>query len=1326
MARKLTIKRVGSLFPALCLMLIAVVVVGVLWLSTAGLPGCVLRYIEQEAAAVGIPIKVQKIRLSPSAGLAVRARGLSLDIPQQDAPPVTLYLHHATVTFSIRNALHGHFLPEQVHLQDGQINLPLPGEEARQLNLTRGQARLRINRQGTDAALTASGCFQGIELQIRAISTIPKGEATEVEGTESPAPMQQLANVLYQQREVFRQIHQYTAGQEWEDEQRPVLKLGYIQRGNTKEPRINIQADIPHYQFNNLDLKDISFNADYHNELLLLHNLKLNTINPETSISLQAGYDLHHRHLTLKANSSAPIFRMLADLLGEEAQQTIQRVHYANPPNIELTTNVSFAENFALNSISLRGKVEQQGARVGQSTVDQTLISFYLKDGDFNIDNIRLEMPEGYISANAHHYEGKGSAALTIELPMEKLCQLITDIGNIPAKLPEDIQTAGKLHMHLATQLSVPEFVPGTTRLRDLVPSLHQAELELAIPELTYQENTLREAKLRLKLDSIKQPAHVDSGAWELGNSSLLLEAEGVDFPAAELQASGMQAECYLKTCGIIPNQGIDSLWLDGFRGQLHIQQLQASPIDAEEVNLTLEQSSRIHLRALRQELPGKTKLSLHAANLLHESGLSMEETQLSLCATDAQNAILQLDTHIGGTPASFRTALHHPTPDILSLNGLQLSLSPTALTPLLKESDIRDILLPKELKLSGQVSLDIPKQSLLNGQFHLQLPELVRTPHQVYVFRGTQIPLAITADIRLNSNAEGSILYDADALINHESGKMNLRIKGDSARSCHITGDNTIPVDVVDALIDNEDAHWIMRDFRFTRGSSRNSITDIDATVEYADGLRIASHCNARLENIEFLMGAIRDKSDSHGNPSGEEYLRTDMGKNPYTRVHEATCGVDVLVQLNCKDAQGAPQADKIDIILTQPYLRYDNRPWFKRMGIKNGVAESIVRGESIVFDLQNNTITLNHIHGKCYPAYSFGMYYPPLQEFMATILLNKPASVQTERCVFPISRNCKVPMSGLIAVQAREGAAFRFLGTDIPLQRFSGFINISDTNVYLDRMNARCWGGVIDAAVCIDFSGKHTSFDGWVQASGMNLEQISNAYGASLTPALCNGELRFRASSPEVNDVEGYGKVSITDGSLMELSLFKPVGQLVTNLPEQLAKLQEKAITIQPEAEPTWFDTLLSKIFSTTGNAVDNIGGQVSNTARNIPFLNHFLRYDIQDAHAHFLITKGHLLSDDMKALGYNLNVAMKMDLNLDDLSLRGNLWPKISSVPTIILSPITFLSDFVIDINVYGTIDDIQWEFGLDPKLPGSKKPNSVTTEPQAAGEGKAPRS
>lgn len=1326
MAHKLTIKRVGSLFPALCLVLIAVVVVGVLWLSTAGLPGCVLRYIEQEAAAVGIPIKVQKIRLSPSAGLAVRARGLSLDIPQQDAPPATLYLHHATVTFSIRNALHGHFLPEQVHLQGGQINLPLPGEEARQLNLTRGQARLRINRQGTDAALTASGFFQGIELQLRAISTIPKGEAKEAEGTEFPAPMQQLANVLYQQREVFRQIHQYTAGQEWENEQRPVLKLGYIHRGNTKEPRINIQADIPHYQFNNLDLKDISFNADYHNELLLLHNLKLNTINPETSISLQAGYDLHHRQLTLKANSSAPIFRMLADLLGEEAQQTIQRVHYANPPNIELTTNVSFAENFALNSISLRGKVEQQGARVGQSTVNQTLISFYLKDGDFNIDNIRLEMPEGYISANAHHYEGKGSAALTIELPVEKLCQLITDIGNIPAKLPEDIQTAGKLHMHLATQLSVPEFVPGTTRLRDLVPSLHQAELELAIPELTYQENTLREAKLRLKLDSIKQPAHVDSGAWELGNSSLLLEAEGVDFPAAELQASGMQAECYLKTCGIIPNQGIDSLWLDGFRGQLHIQQLQASPIDAEDVNLTLEQSSRIHLRALRQELPGKSKLSLHAANLLHESGLSMEETRLSLYAIDAQNAILQLDTHIGGTPAGFRTALHHPTPDILSLNGLQLSLSPAALAPLLKERDIRDILLPEELKLSGQVSLDIPKQSLLNGQFHLQLPELVRTPHQVYVFRGMQIPLAITADVRLNSNAEGSILYDANAHINHELGKMNLRIKGDTARSCHITGDNTIPVNVVDALIDNEDAHWIMRDFRFTRGSSRSSITGIDATVEYADGLRIASHCDARLENTEFLMGAIRDKLGPDGSPTGEEYLRTDMGKNPYTRVHEATCGVDVLVQLDYKDAQGNALPDKIDIILTQPYLRYDNRPWFKRMGIKNGVAESIVRGESIVFNLENNTVTLNNIQGKCYPAYSFGMYYPPLQGFMETILLNKPADVQTVRCVFPISRNCKVPMSGLIAAQAQEGAAFRFLGTDIPLQRFSGFINISDTDVYLDRMNARCWGGVIDAAVRIDFSGEHTAFDGWVQASGMNLEQISNAYGASLSPALCNGELRFRASSPEVDDVEGYGKVSITDGSLLELSLFKPVGQLVTDLPGQLAKLQERAVTIQPGAEPTWFEKLLSKIFSTTGNAVDNIGGQVSNTARNVPFLNHFLRYDIQDAHAHFHITKGHLVSDNMKALGYNLNVAMKMDLNLDDLSLRGNLWPKISSVPTIILSPITFLSDFVIDINVYGKIDDIQWEFGLDPKLPGTQKTNSVTTEAQAPGEGKAPRS
>ena len=92
----------------------------------------------------------------------------------------------------------------------------------------------------------------------------------------------------------------------------------------------------------------------------------------------------------------------------------------------------------------------------------------------------------------------------------------------------------------------------------------------------------------------------------------------------------------------------------------------------------------------------------------------------------------------------------------------------------------------------------------------------------------------------------------------------------------------------------------------------------------------------------------------------------------------------------------------------------------------------------------------------------------------------------------------------------------------------------------------------------------------------------------------------------------------------------------------------------------------------------------------------------YDIQDAKAKFVIADGKLKAYDMKAEGYNLNVDMKLAVDLETLYIEGNLWPKITSLPTVILSPITFLSDFMIDILIFGEVDDLNWKFGLDRNL------------------------
>ena len=268
-----------------------------------------------------------------------------------------------------------------------------------------------------------------------------------------------------------------------------------------------------------------------------------------------------------------------------------------------------------------------------------------------------------------------------------------------------------------------------------------------------------------------------------------------------------------------------------------------------------------------------------------------------------------------------------------------------------------------------------------------------------------------------------------------------------------------------------------------------------------------------------------------------------------------------------------------------------------------------------------------------------------------------------------------------------------------------YEGFIHLTDNYVLLDQMNAACWEGVLDAVVKIDFSGARTAFDGMVSAKNMNLSSILKSYDVKYGSALCNGHLRFRSPTPDLKDIQGYGEASVVNGDLMGFSIFQPVASLVTDLPDKLMIFESAAKSQENGREPSY----IANIFSGTGNAITSIGNQ----ARYLPGYNHLFAYDIQDAHAKFAIANGHLRAYDMKALGYNLDVKMKLDVDLETTYIRGNLWPSITSLPTIILSPITFLSDFMIDILIYGKIDDLQWKFGLDRNL--RDNPPSATSKP-----------
>lgn len=1344
MAGKLSIRRVGNILPTLCLVGLLLATTIIIWLCTVGIPDCALRYIENEAAKAGIELHIDKIRLYPRSGLALKAEKIRVRQEQTDAGPAELSIRKVQIAFSLIRLLSGDIRPLDIQVSNGRLILPLSDTIGDALTLNDIDIYTAFFRNSNGISVNLSANFHHINLHVK----LGTGDLLEQNSTDSGKEQLSLSKALAEIRPTLQEIKKQLDVQSWSEQSHPDVEINLIHGERWKA---RLKASIPCYEVEHFHFRDAQLDASINSNTFTINNLKFRTVNPDTQVKLQGGYNWEDRELEFQTSSTAPIIRMLNGYLGESAPQVLQKITTAegHTPSIELDGSASFSKDFALNNIRLRGKIEQKNMRLGSVPVKQANLSFYTHNGQFSIDVFKLDLNDGYIMADAHAAGETGHAELDLSLPDETLLALIHELtGDSSLTLPTELTFNSNLKLRAKTSLLLPDFEPGKTHLADLVPVLQSCNLQLNCDEICYAGSDIGNSALTVRIDGIDisnetikaedisvnarignaKHAQVQADTADLliniklnnlqwNQQSKLCHLQQADLSicsdSARLAASRinkLQASAEIKDIQFNANEIISTLKSDAISARLQARDLAHEQVSAQGLYLNASIPCGLSLVNTWEYMQKEAHIEAELTELTAPQNFLASQAKLSLKNTADNQAELKFSANIGNENAVLQATATLQQSSLLKLNIAELCLPTAELAPILVDYMPQELKLPGFVSASGDALIDTKNKRLINCHYQVHLPELIRVCHNVHVHKGMEIPLTLQVKGEFSTSEDGSMHYAADVNAQHKLGILDVHVSGNPLKECHITGNNTIPVNIVNALIDNEDAHWIMRDFRCRDGITRNNVTNINTTIRYDKGIFVHVFCDAELINMDFLLGAIRDKEDAQGNPTGEEYLRTDLGRDPYSRVKHGTCGVEVLVQMDCVDNQGKSLPDRININLLNPDVTYDNKPWFKRMGIKNGPATSRITGEAVRFDIENYTISLHKLKGTCYPAYSIGMYYAPLQHFLEDVVLERPADIETEYCIFPLSRKCEVPMKGLIHARAATGAGFRFLGTTISLSNFSGFINISDIDVYLDRMNAQCWGGSLDGSLRINFAGKDTTLDGFFVARNLDLKEIVASYGTEFTSACCNGFIRFQAASPELDAVRAYGQVHLTDGDLMQIGLFRPIGAFLSDVPGNLTRLQETVYIKKEDAPPSWVDKFIRSIFDTGSNAID----MVQSSAYKVPFANHFLRYGIDEAFSRFDIMGGHLITRNMKAKGYNLDVDVQLDIDLDKLTIDGDLWPRISSVPTLIISPITILSDFLIDIDVYGDLISPQWKFGLSKKLKGAA--SSVTSEPQ----------
>lgn len=1352
MAGKITIRRIGSKLPTVCLLLIIFLCLSTLWLSIVGFPAVVLRYVEKMAAEQGAELRIGALRLYPARGLALKADDVSLTLPADDKAPLSATAEHLSLGINVSHLVLGHVRPSFFMIEQGKILLPVTEPEGRSLVLEMPNIAARFGRR--DVVQLTSGLVrvQGIAVRVQGscdMNMLSSGEEKKTE--KSP----ELPKLLSDYQYIINKVYQYIENQHWTPEQLPTVDVRLAMH---EDFRVSVRGSIPVFKMGQLHLRDAVIDLQHNKNEITLNSLSFKTDEPDASARLQGGYDIANRHLSFNMDSSCALIRMVRYMSEGPLRAYLSKFRHPDdePPHVQIDGDICFEKDYTLKSAYVRGNLEQKELFVGHTKVDTLVVSFFYDNGNFNIDKLELKFPDGSLQGVAAAQEGVGQAQLVADLPVQKMLTLASELSEVKICLPEGLAIGERVKMMAHARLTAPAFKPGQTQWQGFVPSFQMLAAELKTGLLEYKGYSLQEPVFLLRLSNIEQGE--DLIVDKVEQATLQMKAQAAQLgrgTAAELSLHAPEAKIVIDgaICGedALPQevkQVSATLAVEGAkRGGEQAMSLATTRVQVGLHDLLVEYAG---------EAPGLTISGAEA---------QLEANQLEVADTRAQHVSLALqnipprkaahsigdilitanvsaradrishgDKALGD--ASLDVVLPEKSPGKLSLHFTaaedaqvcSLSANPTrvgenrlvvdnirgefprsviALVPDLLAEQVSAIELPERVSVSGACSLALDPVEFCEGAFHIEVPELVRTPSRLAVFRGKRVPIGVQADVNMSAGGDREFSYHAVLQITHESGVFN-GIADGSTTQVHVTGTNTIRPDVVDMLIDHEDAHDIIRDFRFP-DHAKVLVSNIDACIGFADGLWVDSTCDVDLRNVEYLLSAIEDT------PEGEERLRRDLGANPYTLVKHGTCQVAVKVRDACHAKDGSSLADECVISINNATLIYDNAPWLQRNNWKTGTLETQLNAHAIIIDVEHSFVELQNVQGTVYPSYSLGMFYSDLQHYLEDVILPMPVQVDTESCVFPIYDDCTRPMSGTIRIISPGEAGFRFIGTTIPLNDFSGFVYITDNYVQLDRMNAKSWEGVLDAVVKIDISGKRTSFDGYAKAQCMNLQKIAAAYGSKQSPALCSGDIRFYAASPDLKDIKAYGQLAVEDGDLMSLSLFRPVGDLISDLPKHFTKLEEEAATTtgKPAKKPGFFSRMFSSIFRGLGTMAGKTGDGMSRIASNVPGMNHLIAYDLQEAHTKFDILHGHLITRDMSAVGYNLDVSLNLDIDLDTLDLKGKLWPRISSLPTIILSPLTFLSDFMVDIFLYGKVNDIKWRIGLEKRKPN--QPPSATTAP-----------
>ncbi len=1353
MAQHISIRRIGAPLPALCLLLILCLGCALIYLSIWGIPSSILRRIETRCAAQGIYLKVESAYLSYAAGLGLQVEDVDIYANLNSQP--IIQIERGEIYLSLIKLITGEIQPDFIKIENSELHLLVSSKaktvaQAEYLHVKKINLQANFDDHGRIRISKGRALLQDIPITLNGTLEFPKVKHQLIYGDNMQQELKlvekfDLEKIIEPYQSNIDQCYTVIKEQKWDDSTRPELDF----RINFKSPdnlRCTFKAKAPRISYRALHMKEVIADVSYNKNIILINKLYALDADNNSPILLQGGYDIAQRTLSFNLESRIPLIEIIKSINELEKHPLFSRISVSDKDEhsslIEMRGDLQFSEDYLPTQLAIIGEIKQDKIKFNRAHIESIDLSFFYRDGDFFIDNALIQLDKGFIKAHAHLENGEGLANFSMEFPSEYGLAILEKLSDTPGAqiLPDGLDIKGMLKLNIEAMMKAPKIKQDSENLLDNLPRIESITLRSHIGELSYKDICFESAAFQSFATGVylNQEKRIHS----IQSLQLKLTAEQIKKKATEddkgyINTQKVNLALFLENCCINDQYQLESLSIAASELQLKLSSLMSNDAKLGESTLKIKSTSNItpfnHPQikdlALRAHFDSKQSM-LRDIQL---GDISIKATKKSDEHINLHfNSLIKDSKH---QPLSFQA--NWMPEQAVQVENIMLDLPSQQLYSILPEK----LLESNHIKLLGDIKLKAGLRLLIeegtpffqSGYVNLNEFKLERESYKTFALRGKKNSINITTKANFDANANGSYDYKLNKLkIAHHSGKFLADITGNSARGLSIKGSSTIRLDYINEMIDVNGAHRIMRDFQFIP-KSLCDVADLNCVINYEKELDIKATAKLSIDYLNYFLGSKIDNYDPYAKTmpvleAGKEIesLRDDLGEVVHASVKQVTADLDLDILIDSDAANPADSIKTCRIALLNPNLTYDNSIWLKLQGIKNGELYSQLKGDNVIIDIGKDLVELNNIKGYAYPDYSVGIFYAPLRYFLRDLILQKPIYVETGRCVFPILVDCDVKMFAKIKIGSEDAFSYKAIGTKIPLSDFNGFIDLQDTYILLDDLNSVCWGGVANGAIKIDFSNiKQTVFDAYFKLDGVNITQLAKSYDRTITSGIGHGEIRLQAVGIGLEGLEAYGNLRVINSDLLNLSIFTPVSDLISHFPSYFERLNKAAEELNPADKPGFFKRQYLNLGYLAAKLVRSTSDALGETTNNIPGANYIIRYDLNDAKGDFLIKDGLISSNNFIAEGTNLSVDLKGNISLTNGELHLKLWPKVNSLISVAASPLTLLSNQLIDIDLKGPIKDPSWTIGLNSEVNGRKpiKRIKASSIPRAKKKSKA---